>query len=76
MATDFTNASPDGLHHFHSAAAGDLTTLVVLWAWSASSQAWLRQTDAEPALEVLTYLQALLADCPTVRAALTPCVPV
>ena len=46
----------------------------VVWAWSASSEAWLRQSGFVPYSEAGRQLTALLADCPTVRPALTPCV--
>ena len=45
----------------------------VVWAWSNSSEAWLRQTGFVPYSEAGRQLSALLADCPTVRPVLTPC---
>lgn len=53
----------------------DPTALVIVWAWSSSSSAWLRQSDPVPAAEALANLQALLIDLPAVRPCLSPCFP-
>lgn len=47
-------------------------TCCVVWAWSDSSQAWLRQSDFVPYSQAGRQLSALCAECPTVRPVLTP----
>lgn len=71
--TKFQSTSPSG-EIVTGTTEHDLSSAVVLWAWSNSCNDWLRQTDAEPVTEVTAYLQQLLDECPTVRPAMTPCV--
>lgn len=47
--------------------------LVVIWAWSNSCSDWLRQSGPVDPAEAVHHLASITADCPTVRAVLTPC---
>ena len=62
----WTGHCPDGT---------DPTSLVIVWAWSSSNEAWLRQSFPVPAAEALANLQSLLIDLPNVRPCLSPCFP-
>jgi len=47
-------------------------TCCVVWAWSESSQCWMRQTDFVPYSHAAKAVGAITAECPNVRPVLTP----
>ena len=67
-----TTTSPDG-QVFRGTTTLNPAVCCVVWAWSSSSERWLRQTGFVPYSEAGRNMAALLADCPAIRPALTPC---
>jgi len=53
----------------------DLSDAVVVWAWSNSSNSWLRQSGASRADWALQFVKTTHRDCPDIRVAFTPCLP-
>ena len=72
--TPVHTVSPDGTL-FDSTTHLNPSTACVVWAWSTSNDAWLRQSDFVPYSQAGRQLAELMADCPTVRPVLTPARP-
>lgn len=70
--TDFTNTSPSG-QVFSGSAEVMPADAVVIWAWSNSSNDWLRQSDVVDYELAAAQVQAIQAQCPEARAVFTPC---
>lgn len=73
--TKFQSIGPSG-EIVTGATDLDPSAAVVIWAWSNSCDAWLRQSGAVDESIAIAGVEALLAECPEIRPCLTRCVAV